>query len=151
MTVATRLRAAAAKIGQGESPRGFNRREASAALIAGAALAVAGSRRSARAQAVHLVVVDIQVVDHGFRVSKLAGRSVENDKDQKIGTLDDLVVTTNHALFGVLQVGAFLGLGGRLIAIPYDSLNISEDGRKIILAGASKEELGKLPEYQNKK
>jgi hypothetical protein len=32
---------------------------------------------------------------------------------------------------GVLQVGAFLGLGGRLIAIPYDSLNISEDGRKI--------------------
>jgi hypothetical protein len=151
MTVATRLQAAAAKIGQGESPRGFNRREASAALIAGAALAVAGSGRSARAQAVHLVVVDIQAVDHGFQVSKLLGRSVENDKDQKIGTLDDLVVTTNHALFGVLQVGAFLGLGGRLIAIPYDSLNISEDGRKIILAGASKEELGKLPEYQDKK
>jgi hypothetical protein len=52
---------------------------------------------------------------------------------------------------GVVQVGAFLGLGGRLIAIPHDSLNISEDGRKIILAGASKEELGKLPEYQDKK
>jgi sporulation protein YlmC with PRC-barrel domain len=149
MTVATRLQAAAAKIGQGESPRGFNRREASTALIA--ALAVAGSRRSACAQAVHLVVVDIQAVDHGFQVSKLLGKSVENDKDQKIGTLDDLVVTTNHALFGVLQVGAFLGLGGRLIAIPYDSLNISEDGRKIKLAGASKEELGKLPEYQDKK
>jgi hypothetical protein len=151
MTVTTRLQAAAAKIGQGESPRGFNRREASTALIAGAALVVAGSRRSARAQAVHLVVVDIQAVDHGFQVSKLLGKSVENDKDQKIGTLDDLVVTTNHALFGVLQVGAFLGLGGHLIAIPYDSLNISEDGRKITLAGASKEELGKLPEYQDKK
>jgi sporulation protein YlmC with PRC-barrel domain len=151
MTVATRLQAAAAKIVQGESPRGFNRREASTALISGAALAVAGSGRSARAQAVHLVVVDIQAVDQGFRVSKLLGRSVEDDKDQKIGTLDDLVVTTNHALFGVLQVGAFLGLGGRLIAIPYDSLNISDDGRKIILANASKEELGKLPENQDKK
>jgi hypothetical protein len=54
-------------------------------------------------------------------------------------------------LFGVLQVGAFLGLGGHLIAIPYDSLKISEDGRKVILAGASKEEVSKLPEYQDKK
>jgi hypothetical protein len=151
MTVATRLHAAAAKIGRGESPCGFNRREASTALIAGAALALAGSGRSARAQAVHLMVVDIQAIDHGFQVSKLLGRPVENDKDQKIGTLDDLVVTTDHALFGVLQVGAFLGLGGHLIAIPYDSLKISEDGRKIILAGASKEELGKLPQYEDKK
>lgn len=152
MTVAIRLQATAAKTGQVESPRGFvGRRGASTALIAGAALAIAGSRSSARAQAVHLVVVDIQAVDHGYRVSKLLGKSVENDKDQKIGTLDDLVVTTNHALFGVLQVGAFLGLGGHLIAIPYDNLNISDDGRKIILAGASKEELGKLPEYQEGK
>jgi sporulation protein YlmC with PRC-barrel domain len=151
MTVATSLQSATAKTGQVESRRGFvGRREASTALIAGAALAVAGSSRSARAQAVHLVVVDIQAVDRGFRVSKLLGRSVENDKDQKIGTLDDLVVTTNHALFGVLQVGAFLGLGGHLIAIPYDSLKISDDGRKIVLAGASKEELGKLPEYHEK-
>ncbi len=151
MTVAARLQAAVANIEQGKSPRRLNRREASTALIAGAALAVAGPRHSARAQAVHLVVVDIQAVDHGFQVSKLLGRSVDNDKEQKIGTLDDLVITSNHAMFGVLQVGAFLGLGGRLIAIPYDSLKISEDGRKIILAGASKEELGKLPEYQVKK
>jgi hypothetical protein len=151
VTVATRLQALVTKIGQGESPRRINRREASTVLMAGAALAVAGSLRSARAQGVHLVVVDIQAVDHGFQVSKLLGRPVENDKDQKIGTLEDLVVTTNHALFGVLQVGAFLGLGGHLIAIPYDSLNISEDGRKIVLAGASKEEVGKLPQYQDKK
>jgi sporulation protein YlmC with PRC-barrel domain len=151
VTVATRLQAAVTKIGQGESPRRIDRREASTVLMAAAAVAVAGSLRSARAQGVHLVVVDIQAVDHGFQVSKLLGRSVENDKDQKIGTLEDLVVTTNHALFGVLQVGAFLGLGGHLIAIPYDSLNISEDGRKIVLAGASKEEVGKLPQYQDRK
>jgi protein-disulfide isomerase len=141
MTVATRLQALATKIRRGESPRRINRREASTVLVA-AAVAVAGPLRSARAKGVHLVVVDIQAVDHGFQVSKLLGRSVENDKDQKIGMLEDLVVTTNHALFGVLQAGAFLGLGGHLIAIPYDSLNISEDGRKIVLAGASKEEIG---------
>jgi hypothetical protein len=50
---------------------------------------LAGYRGFARAQAVQLVVVDIKAVDQGYRVSKLLGRSVQNDKAQKIGTLDD--------------------------------------------------------------
>jgi hypothetical protein len=134
------------------SPRWVTRRNASTVLMAGTALAVAGYRRSARAQAaVQLVAVDIKTIDKGYRASRLLGRPVENDKNQKIGTLDDLIIGQDQALFGVLQVGAFLGLGGHLIAVPYDSLNITDDGRKIILAGASKEALGKLPEYQDKK
>jgi hypothetical protein len=134
----------------GADLHGLSRRHASAALAAGAALAVAGYRNAARAQAVQLVVVDIKAVDQGYRASKIMGRSVQNDHDQKIGTLDDLVITKDNGLFGVIQVGAFLGLGGHLIAVPYDSLAISDDGRKITLAGASKDALGKLPEYQEK-
>jgi hypothetical protein len=149
MTIATGIPAVAPKTGKGgASLRGVRRRDT---LLAGTALAFAGYQRSARAQAVQLVAVDIKPLDEGYRASKLLGRPVQNDRDQKIGTLDDLIVAKDHALFGVLQVGAFLGLGGYLIAIPYDSLNISDDGRKIMLAGASKEALGKLPEYQEKK
>jgi PRC-barrel domain len=152
MTVATRISATAPKTGDaGVSLRGVGRRGACTALVAGTALAFAGYIRSARAQAVQLVAVDIKTVDEGYQISKLLGRSVQNDKDQKIGTLDDFVVTKDRALFGVLQVGAFLGLGGHLIAIPYDSLDISDDGRKVVLAGASKDALGKLPQYQEKK
>lgn len=136
------------KIGPGH--REVGRRHAWSAVMAGTALALAGYRRSARAQAVALVAVDIRTVDQGYRASKLLGRSVQNDKEQKIGTLDDLVVTKDHALFGVLQVGGFLGLGGHLVAVPYDSLNISDDGRKIVVAGASKDELSKLPDNQEK-
>ena len=80
-----------------------------------------------------------------IETSKLLGKSVQNDKNQKIGTLDDLVVTKDHALFGVLQVGAFLGLGGHPVAVPYDSLDISDDGRKIVVAGASKESSASCP------
>jgi ribosomal protein L35AE/L33A len=150
MTISKINRAAGPKAGDVEGGlHGVSRRDA--ALMAGTALAWVGYRRPARAQAVQLVIVDIKTVDQGYRASKLMGRSVQNDQDQKIGTLDDLVITKDHTLFGVLQVGAFLGLGGHLIAIPYDSLNISDDGRKITLAGASKEALGKLPEYQDKK
>jgi sporulation protein YlmC with PRC-barrel domain len=138
--------------GRGRAARlqAVGRRQASAALMAGTALAWTGYRAPARAQAVQLVAVDIKVVDEGYRASKLMGRSVENDKNQKIGTLDDLVVDKDKALYGILQVGGFLGLGGYLVAVPYHSLDISDDGRKITLPGASKEALGKLPEYQEK-
>ena len=127
------------------------RRQASATLIAGTALALSGYRASTRAQAVHVLAVDIKVVDEGYRASQLMGRAVENEKNQKIGTLDDLVIAKDKSLYGILQVGGFLGLGGYLIAVPYDSLDIGDDGRKITLAGASKDALGKLPEYQGKK
>jgi PRC-barrel domain len=126
------------------------RRQASATLMAGTALALSGYRAPARAQAVHLLAVDIKVVDEGYRASKLMGRPVENEANQKIGTLDDLVIAKNKSLYGIVQIGSFLGLGGYLIAVPYDSFDISDAGRKILLAGASKEALGKLPEYQGK-
>jgi hypothetical protein len=47
----------------------------------------------------------------------------------------------------VLQVGGFLGLGGHLVVVPYDSLVIDETGQKITLPGASKDELKKLSAF----
>ena len=79
---------------------------------------------------------------------RIGNRRNENEKNEKIGTLDDLVITVDHKLFAVLQVGGFLGLGGYLIALPYESLAIDDHGRKITLAGASKDAVQKLPEFQ---
>ncbi|MRG54620.1 PRC-barrel domain containing protein [Phyllobacterium sp. SYP-B3895] len=101
--------------------------------------------------AVALIEVNVKEVAQGFQTSELVGTAIKNDKDEKIGTLDDLIVTKDRSLFAILQVGGFLGLGGYLVAIPYESLNISDDGRKITLAGASKEALQKLPEFKFKK
>ena len=39
-------------------------------------------------------------------------------------------------------------LGGHLVAVPYDSLVIDDEGSKIQLPGASKDELRKLPELR---
>src|SRR6202048_3696000 len=91
---------------------------------------------------VQLVKVDLSVVAKGYRMSKLIGSSVINDKSEKIGTVDDVVADKDkkQLSFAVLQVGGFLGLGGRLVAIPYDSLVIDDTGQKIALPGASKDE-----------
>jgi hypothetical protein len=105
----------------------------------------------ALAQAVALVEVDVKEIAQGFQASKLVGTAIQNDKDEEIGTLDDLVIAKDRNLFAILQVGGFLGLGGYLVAVPYESLAISDDGGKITLAGGSKDALQKLPEFQFKK
>jgi sporulation protein YlmC with PRC-barrel domain len=98
---------------------------------------------------VALIKVDLSVVAKGYRMSKLIGSSVVNDKNEKIGSIDDLIADKDKKQldFAVLQVGGFLGVGGRLVAVPYESLVIDEAGQKITLPGASKEELKKLSEF----
>jgi hypothetical protein len=133
-----------------KNPRSsLSRREAIGALsVATFAVAYADV---ANAQAVQLAAVDVTFVGQGYQITKLIGKNVQNDNGEKIGTLDDFIITKDRAFFAILQVGGFLGLGGHLIAVPYESLNISDDGSKIVLAGASKEAVGKLPEFAYKK
>ena len=131
-----------------ESPKSLDRRQCSIAIASGGLLALMGFAGRARAQTVELVAVDVKAVGEGYRASRLLGTEVENEKNEKIGTLDDLVITKDRKLFAVLQVGGFLGLGGHLIAIPYESLAIDDHGRKITLAGASKDAIQKLPAFQ---
>jgi sporulation protein YlmC with PRC-barrel domain len=110
------------------------------ALATGPALPQAG---------VQLIKVDLSVVAKGYRVSKLIGSSVINDKNEKIGTVDDVIADKDKKQlnFAVLQVGGFLGVGGHLVAVPYDSLVIDDTGQKITLPGASKDELKKLSQF----
>jgi sporulation protein YlmC with PRC-barrel domain len=98
---------------------------------------------------VSLVKVDLSVVAKGYRMSKLIGSSVINDKNEKIGTVDDVIADKDkkQLSFTVLQVGGFLGVGGHLVAVPYDSLVIDDNGQKITLPGASKDELKKLSQF----
>lgn len=104
----------------------------------------------ALAQPVEIVKVDVAVVSKGLQVSKLIGSKVVNDKDEKIGTIDDIIIDEKKSLFAVLQVGGFLGLGGYLVAIPYESLSIDAAGTTIKLPGGSQEALKGLSEFKYK-
>jgi sporulation protein YlmC with PRC-barrel domain len=117
-------------------------------LISTVAMILLGTPRPGFSQAVQLVQVDVAVVAKGHRVSKLIGSNVSNEKNEKIGTLDDIVVDQKSVLFGILQVGGFLGIGAHLVAVPYQSLVVSEDGKKIELPGATRDELKKLAEFK---
>jgi hypothetical protein len=63
------------------------------------------------------------------------------------GAANPTNATNPDRLFAILQVGGFLGLGGHLVAVQFDSLMIPADGSKLVLPGANKDIITKLPEF----
>ena len=112
------------------------------------AIFLPSATQPAFSQNVVVIDVDVKEVAKGYRASELAGADVQNGAGEEIGSIDDLIVDREKVLFAILEIGGFLGIGGFLVAIPYNSLEINEDGSKIVLAQGSKEELQKLPEFK---
>jgi sporulation protein YlmC with PRC-barrel domain len=92
--------------------------------------------------------VDVAKVAFGYRVSKMFEREVVNSQGETIGEINDLVIDKQKAVYAIIEVGGFLGMGENLVAVPYDSLTLNDTGDKITLSGASKEELQKLPKFE---
>ena len=63
--------------------------------------------------------------DGQVRIGKIVGASVYNDQDQSIGSVDDVLMNHNNkATMAVLSVGGFLGMGSKLVSVPFDQLKI---------------------------
>jgi ribosomal 30S subunit maturation factor RimM len=98
-------------------------------------------------QTVNIERVDVQKLAAGYRSSKIVGSSVVNDANEKIGTIDDLLVEpSDKVLFAVLSVGGFLGMGEQLVVVPFNSLRI--EGNRVVLPGGSKDALEALPKFK---
>lgn len=122
------------------------------ALFALASPFAAGSALAQEPAAIALVRVDVAVVASGYRVSTLLHRAVQNSQNQKIGTIDDIIIGhDDRALFAILEVGGFLGIGAHLVAVPYQSLQIDDVSKKITLPGGTQAALKDLQEFKYKK
>ncbi|MGZ8219035.1 PRC-barrel domain-containing protein [Methylomagnum sp.] len=94
-----------------------------------------------------VAVTETELVAKGWRVTKLLRADVYNDKKQKIGRVDDFIVSPDGSLsVAIVDVGGFLGLGAHRVAIPVQQFTGIEP--KITLPGASKDSLKQLPEFQ---
>jgi len=119
------------------------------AVVLLAAIPILLSPSAARSADDVALVVDVVVVAKGYRTSALTGRAMMNEKNEKIGTIDDFIIGRDKVLFVVLQIGGFLGIGSHLVAVPYQSIEIEgAPGGKPLLRGASKDELKRLPEFK---
>ena len=83
-------------------------------------------------------------LESGVRASKLIGSAVYSDQNERIGSVDDLVMTdANKITVAVVSVGGFLGMGSKLVAVPFDQLK--RDGDHVVLQGATKDTLNGMP------
>jgi len=115
------------------------------AVLVTAALLLPADR--AAAQEVALTPLESKEVAKGYRADALKLKTVVNDKGETIGRISDFVFGKDNNIYVVLGVGDFTGLTGQLIAIPFHALKLDDPSDNIVLPGASRAALEKLPVF----
>ena len=82
------------------------------------------------------------------KASTFIGSSVENAQGESLGTINDLVIDPSEGriTYAALSYGSVLGLGGKLFAVSWESLELRPDGKTFIL-NVSKETLETSPGF----
>ncbi|WP_428032729.1 PRC-barrel domain-containing protein [Ancylobacter sp.] len=82
--------------------------------------------------------------------SDLTGSEVVTANDEKLGSISDLIVERDGSIVAaVIDVGGFLGIGAKPVAVSFDSLTATptDNGQKIVVS-LTKEELNAAPEFK---
>jgi sporulation protein YlmC with PRC-barrel domain len=77
-------------------------------------------------------------------------QSVYDPSDNKIGTVDDVLVAKDGKIHAaMIGVGGFLGMGEKDVAVPFDALNLTQKNNKWYLTmNATKDELKSAPGWK---
>lgn len=82
----------------------------------------------------------------------LIGMTVRNPQDEKVGTIEDLVLDTDMKVVGiVVSVGGFLGIGKHDVALNRDEVQIAAAGdrnARVATVSMTKEQLKAAPEFK---
>jgi sporulation protein YlmC with PRC-barrel domain len=93
-----------------------------------------------------VAVAEAELVAKGWRARKLLGQPVYNDSNEKIGAIEDFVISPDGKVsLAIVEVGGFLGIGEHRVAIPVEQFQ--QIYPRLILPGADKNALKKLPEF----
>ena len=68
-----------------------------------------------------VTVTELQAVVKGWSVKRtVLGQAVYNDKDEKVGSVDDIIITPDKAVsYAIVGTGGFLGLAKHDVANPF--------------------------------
>jgi len=83
---------------------------------------------------------------YDINAKKLLDMNVIDKNGKKLGEIDDLILSAKDQIVHVLvSVGGVLGVGGKLVAIPFQDMDINKDEAVINL---TEEQLGKVTEFK---
>src|SRR6476620_11269798 len=105
------------------------------ALLATVAFAQSPATPNDRATAAPAAVSDSSFQGN-WRASKMVGLSVYNDKNESIGSINDMLTDKEGKIKAVvIGVGGFLGVGEHLVAIPFEKVKFVSE--PVAYTGAS--------------
>ena len=68
--------------------------------------------------------------------TSIIGDTVENYEGENLGNIEDLMINlqTGEVEYAVIEYGSFLGLGGKMFAIPFNELELDENRECFIIS-----------------
>lgn len=84
----------------------------------------------------------------GMKARDLIGRDVVNAAGREVGEIDDIVMNEqDNAIYAIVGVGGFLGLGEKDVAIPFEQLRLGADN-VILMSEKGASDLKQMPSYK---
>ena len=80
--------------------------------------------------------------------SRVTGDKVRNLRGEELGKIEEVMIDLDHGrvAYAVLSFGGFLGVGGKLFAIPWDALEVDLQEHEFVL-DVDKERLDSAPGF----
>lgn len=96
---------------------------------------------------VGVAVIESTQLAMGWSVKKtLMGKTVYNDAGQKIGKVEDLIISPDKSVsYVIIGAGGFIGIGRHDVAIPVSQ--IQEQAGKLVMPGATKDTVKSMPAF----
>ena len=74
------------------------------------------------------------------------GKTIYNDAGQKVGKVDDLIISPDaHVSYVIVGAGGFIGIGRHDVAIPITQ--IQDKAGKLVMSGATKDTIKDMPKF----
>jgi sporulation protein YlmC with PRC-barrel domain len=85
---------------------------------------------------------------NAFRATDIIGAGVRNYQNEDLGKIEDFVIDTEDGRIGyaVLSFGGILGIGDKLFAVPFQSLNWDSERGEFVMQ-ANKERMKNAPGF----
>jgi sporulation protein YlmC with PRC-barrel domain len=104
----------------------------------------------AAGQEIGLTPMQATEVARGYRASALELKQVANEKGETVGRINDFIFGKDGNNYVILAVGDFTGLSGELVAVPFKNFKLDDPSGNIVLPGASRAALERLPVFVSK-
>jgi sporulation protein YlmC with PRC-barrel domain len=125
----------------------FNRLIAALSMAALASVPTWGSAQVAGSTTLGVSAIEITQITAGWSVKKsILGKTVYNDTGEKIGKVEDLILSPDNSVsYAIVGAGGFIGIGRHDVAIPMGQLH--DQGGRIVMPGATKGIVKTMPAF----